>query len=215
MKVGMKKKRASRAGVIPGRIGTKRSDYRFRAPDGTEWDSRFEWQVTNGLVKMGYPVEKCTKGGDHTVSYIQRVRGGTCAACGSNLVGKRRTYTPDLFHDPDCATGTPARDSEKFWIEVKGYLRSEERSLLRSLCTERPDLDLRFIYQRDFPISRRSGTGIVEWTKSCLKKHAAVWKNEPIDWSQHEPEARKAHKKRNPRTVSDRVVPRTRRVRAA
>jgi hypothetical protein len=177
----MRPRRHSKAGVIPGRIGTKKSDRRFRAPDGSEWDSRFEWQVYDALVRAGHSVERCEKGGRYSVSYIQRLNGAACGACGSTEVGKQRRYTPDLFHHAD--GGNSAAEGDRgYRIELKGYLRSEERSLLRALCKARPDLDLRFIFQRNWLVSRKSGLTVIDWTRKFLKKPCAVWNGKLPEW---------------------------------
>jgi hypothetical protein len=177
----VRKRRFSKAGVLPGRIGTKRSDRRFRAPDGSEWDSRFEWQVYDALRRSGVDVERCEKGGRYSIAYTQRLGNSACIACGSTEVGKQRRYTPDLFHHAkkrDAAEGADAG----YRIELKGYLRAEERSLLRALCKARPDLDLRFIYQRNWTVSRKSGLTIIDWTKKFLKKPCAVWTGKLPKW---------------------------------
>lgn len=174
-------RRFSKAGIRPGRIGTKPSDRRFRAPDGSEWDSRFEWTVYDVLLRQGHAIERCKRGGHHTVSYMQQLNNASCGACGSTEVGKRRTYTPDLFHH--AVGGGAAKDANAgYCIELKGYLRAEERSLLRALCKARPDLDLRFIFQRNWVVSKSSGTTILEWCRKFLKRPCAVWSGQMPDW---------------------------------
>jgi hypothetical protein len=179
----VRKRRFSKAGVLPGRIGTKRSDRRFRAPDGSEWDSRYEWQVYDALRRSGVDVERCEKGGRYSIAYTQRLNNVACSACGSTEVGKQRRYTPDLFHHAekrDAAEGAALG----YRIELKGYLRAEERSLLRALCKARPDLDLRIVYQRDWRVSRKSGLTITQWTHKFLKIPYAVWKGKAdIEWT--------------------------------
>lgn len=63
-------------------------------------------------------------------------------------------------------------------------MRSDERGLLRALCAARPDLRLRFIFQRNYPITRKSATTAVDWVKKFLKKEAAVWTGKlPDGWA--------------------------------
>lgn len=177
------RKRFSCAGVVPGRIGTKRSDWRFRAPDGSEWDSKFEWQVFDALTKQGHRIRRCERGLADSVPYTQRILNAACGACGSDAVGKRRSYTADFLHDPERKESQRETDDGRFLVELKGYLRADERGLLRALCKARPDLRLVFIFQRDFTVSRRSGLKATDWVEKYLKKPAIVWKGKiPNEW---------------------------------
>lgn len=165
-------------------MGTERKDHRWLSADGQEWDSRFEAQVYEGIHKSGQAkVERTTKGKpgeSDTLLYTVPVRDATCSACGASQVSKRRNYTPDL-RLPDA----PARDNgvfshTGFYVEVKGYLRANERSLLRAFCKARPDIDLRFVFQRDFRIG--AGTAI-SWVTKFLKRPACVWTGRlPDEW---------------------------------
>lgn len=176
------RRKYAKRGVVPGKIGTKRSDRRFRAPDGSEWDSRFEWQVYDALRKQGADVARVRKGSGHTFPYSHAVRDASCLACGSDSVGKRRSYTPDLLVDGAGADSVAAAPAGAYYVELKGYLRSEERGLLRALCKARTDLDLRFIFQRDWFVSKKSGLKVTDWVKKFLKKPAAVWSGKLPNW---------------------------------
>lgn len=164
-------------GVIAGKIGTKRKDMRFRSPDGQEWDSRFEWQVFDVYVRAGWKVRRTAKGSSDTLSYVLPVRAATCLGCGSSEIGQQRKYTPDVFCDGSPVGGKAG----EYFIEVKGYLRAAQRSLLRAFCKARKDVDLRIIYQRDFPISAKST--ISQWTARFLKIPYAIWNGKPVtEW---------------------------------
>jgi hypothetical protein len=158
---------------------------RWLSPDGQEWDSKFEWQVYESLHKSGQTTIRRTgkayaAGQSDTFVYTMPVRDATCNACQSTEVSKRRQYTPDLCA-PDAHHGDDRSYSHSgFYIEIKGYLRAEQRSLLRAFCKARPDIDLRFILQRDFKV----GTGTaVSWITKYLKRPVTVWRGRlPDEW---------------------------------
>src|SRR5580765_855016 len=89
--------RSKRAKVTtPGkRTGTKRSDFRWTAPDGTIWASRFEYEVFVALKEQGYEVRKTTK--EDSLRYTSGIVSGKCAECGSGRVVQERSFTADLF----------------------------------------------------------------------------------------------------------------------
>lgn len=162
-----------------GKIGTKRRDMRFRAPDGSEWDSKFEWQVYDEYLRSaeGRKIRRTIQGGPDTLSYSVPVRNATCNSCGSAEVSKQRRYTPDMVYDGLGAAG----DLGTYFIETKGYLRAPERSLLRAFCKARQDVSLRIIYQRDFPVNKK--LSITQWTAKYLKIPYAVWAGSvPVKW---------------------------------
>lgn len=174
----MRRLRRSNTSVIPGkRVGTKRRDMRWLAPDGTEWDSRFEYEVFLAYKQSGARVRRC--GPEDRVSYTRPVRNAVCRGCTSADVVTTHIYTPDLFVDQDGHEGQEA--GGPFVIECKGYLRADRRSLLRALCKARPDMRLRLIVQRDYPINKR-GTTITEWARKFLRIPVAVWSGTPPNW---------------------------------
>lgn len=152
---------------------------RFRAPDGSEWDSKFEWQVYDQYLRSddAGEVRRTVQGSSDTLSYTVPVRNATCDSCGQTEVSKHRRYTPDIFYD---GRGTNRHESA-FFIETKGYLRAAERSLLRAFCKARKDIDLRIIYQRDFPVNKQ--LSITQWTAKYLKIPYAVWQGKVVtEW---------------------------------
>jgi hypothetical protein len=153
---------------------------RFRAPDGSEWDSKFEWQVYDVYLRdpvSGRKIRRTVKGSGDTLAYTVPVRNATCDSCGQAKVSKHRSYTPDIFHDGAGDAGLKG----SYLIETKGYLRAAERSLLRAFCKARPDIDLRIIYQRDFPVNK--GLSITQWTAKYLKIPYAVWRGSVVtEW---------------------------------
>lgn len=156
---------------------------RWLSPDGQEWDSKFEWQVYESLHKSGSGVQRAAKGKpgeSDTFVYTMPVRDATCDACQSTEVSKRRQYSPDLRFAHAHHGDDRSYSHSGFYIEVKGYLRAEQRSLLRAFCKARPDIDLRFILQRDFKIG--AGTA-VSWITRYLKRPVTVWRGRlPDEW---------------------------------
>lgn len=169
--------RASKA-FIPGqKVGTKRRDMRWLAPDGVEWDSRFEYEVFLAHQKAGLNVRRTTE--QDTLSFTRPVRNGTCTNCGSCEVASRHRYTPDLHVDTEDNREHSGLETTGYAIETKGYLRADQRSLLRALRKARPDSDLRAIVQRDYKVGK--GT-VCEWFRKFLKMPCVVWAGEVPKW---------------------------------
>lgn len=158
----------------PGkRVGIKRSDLRWQAPDGTIWSSRYEFELFLQLKEQGYNVRKTTEKDSH--SYTSPVRGGRCLECDSCKVVQQHSYTPDLFVGEEGRSDKPTDPSgyRDYLIEAKGYLRAPRRALLRHFRKARPDLDLRFVVQRDYRVTKHAT--IVEWARKYLKVPIVVW----------------------------------------
>jgi len=156
-----------------------RNDYRYTAEDGSVWDSKYEHAVYTNLLAQNILVDRGRRGPIDTFPYFQYTKSGLCRDCGSTKVGKQRSYTPDLFRHTVRPESENSRD-QGYWIEVKGYIRAPERSLLRSFVKERPDVDLRFIFQRDFYVTkptakRPDGLRITTWALRFLQARSIVW----------------------------------------
>jgi hypothetical protein len=92
-------------------------------------------------------------------------------------VVQEHIYTPDLFNVPNVPG---ASDSSGYYIEAKGYLRAEGRSLLRSFRKSRPDIDLRLVVERDYKVGKGS---LTSWASKYLKVPVHVWDGSlPKDW---------------------------------
>jgi hypothetical protein len=167
---------------------------RWTAPDGVEWDSRFEYEVFRqiqseapGTVRKTIPGTPDAKGCD-TFSYREGIRHGSCESCGSTDVSKLRSFTPDLFYVPSDAgaawnkhtrSGTGA--SPGYYAEVKGFMRANKRSLLRAFHKVRKDIDVRYILQRNYRVTAKLTA--VEWIVKFLKCRVIVWDGRlPKDW---------------------------------
>lgn len=169
---------ASPVKVAGARVTSKKRDMRWVASDGVVWASRFEYEVYDGLRRAGLNVRKTTE--QDSIRYTHVVRQGACTVCGSDKVVTNRSYTPDLFVSSGSATD--ADNAGGYYIEAKGYLRGPQRSLLRSVRKERPDVDLRLVVQRDYKVGKST---LVGWATKYLKVKTHVWTKEgklPNDW---------------------------------
>ena len=135
-----------------GKVGYKRQDKRFRAPDGVIWASEFEWIVYDTLRTAKYNVRKCDEG--DTISYMESRRNSRCLQCGSNTIVQDRTYTPDL-----CVYQEEGRtDGPHYYIEVKGYFRPASRKLFREMVKRNPTYPLRVIFEKNQWVTRGKST---------------------------------------------------------
>jgi hypothetical protein len=96
-------------------------------------------------------------------------------------VGQQRHWTPDFRiisqHKGDTAQRT--------YIETKGYMRAQERALLRAFCKENPDSGICFIFQQDYrtakanPATGRKESRISDWFKQFATGcKYAIWTGE-------------------------------------
>lgn len=159
------------------RVGTKRSDLRCKAPDGSIWASSFEYDIYAALRDSGVRVRRAEEA--DSLSYSTPVKLGKCAGCGSDSVVQERTYTPDLVVVP---AGSVA-DSGGYLIETKGYFPGPKRNLFRQICAQRRDVDLRLVVQHDLWVTRGK-TKLSDWAKRYkIKFH--VWDGDlPSDWKE-------------------------------
>jgi hypothetical protein len=162
----MRRKAKAKVAVGGKRVGNKRSDYRWEAPDGTIWASLFEFKVYTALVGAGLPVIKANE--SYTVKYTSSFPHGYCGDCKSENVIQDRTFTPDLV--------LPG-----YVIEAKGYLRADRRKLLRDMRRCLPDYPLRFILERDYKATAK--LKLSEWIAKYLRCPVVVWAGSiPEDW---------------------------------
>ncbi len=110
-----------------------------------------------------------------TIPWVRTVARGTCLKCGDSEVGQRRNYTPDF--EVETTSGN------RFIIEAKGYLDSEDRSKLRAVRTQHPEIDLRLVFQRDNVIKgTKAKTRYSEWASKFGFKWAVG--KVPDEWLQ-------------------------------
>lgn len=158
------------------RVGRKRSDRRWEAPDGTVWASKFEYEIYCILADQarvsGSVVRKCDKGGDDTFSYTTPVRQGRCVQCHSGEVVQERTFTPDIcvsYRDDEGATRT-------YYIEVKGYFPAAKRSLLRGFRKTGQNIDLCVVAQANHWVSK-GRTRLSDYFERYLKDVPFIYLN--------------------------------------
>lgn len=160
------------------RKGVKRSDRRWIAPDGAEWDSKFEWRVFEGLKRTGRRVRRCTE--SDSIAYITPVKQGSCVECGGLKVVQNRIYTADLYvvDDPEDSAGG------SYLVECKGFFPGPKRNLYRNLAKQLPGVSLRIIFEAN---RKLRGTKVtpVEYTHKYIKNVIpGVWdkKLEKVIW---------------------------------
>lgn len=156
------------------KVGTKRSDRRWQAPDGSIWASKFEWRVFDALVQRyrddpRISVERC--GPDCTLGYHSSVKNGRCQECGSVCTVQERTYTPDIRIVRTSESG----DRRSTYIEAKGYFEGSKRSLFRQVLQAHKELDIRLVAERDHPVTKGK-TRLSDWAKR-FKVKFHLWNN--------------------------------------
>lgn len=149
---------------------------RWQDTEGNTWASRFEYSVYKTLKEQGYNVRRTTP--EDSKTYTSTIKGGECLQCHSGRVVQNHRYTPDLF--VDTTGGEREAGSAGYYIEAKGYLRAERRSLLRAFRKERQDVDIRLVVERDYKVGKST---LVGWATKYLKVPVIVWKgNLPEEW---------------------------------
>lgn len=66
-------------------------------------------------------------------------------------------------------------------IEAKGFLKPTDRRKMLAVKDQNPDLDIRFVFQRNNPLAKGSKHTYLSWAE----KHgfpACVWPDIPPDW---------------------------------
>lgn len=112
--------------------------------------SGYEYQVRDALIAAHIDFEYETE----IINYKSLVRGSKCEECGAKIY-KQRKYNPDfIIHRADYT---------KLYIEAKGRLSSTDRSKMRDVQKQHPELDIRFLFQRR---SKKQMEEVEVW---CLK----------------------------------------------
>lgn len=76
--------------------------------------------------------------------------------------GIRLAYTPkDRVYIPDFTITRPR--GSVIHVEAKGYFTSADRSKMLAVKREYPELDIRFVFQRNNTLSKKSKTTYAEW----------------------------------------------------
>lgn len=154
-----------------GKIGVKRSDRRFRSPDGAEYDSRFEWQVHSGLESSGYIVRRTDE--RDSIAYHTAVKKGRCVECGTTSVIQERIYTPDFFVAG--SKGARAYGRGSYYLECKGYFPGDKRSLFRSVAKQATGVDLRILFAKEVVLRGTKLTNVEYIDRFCPNIPIGIW----------------------------------------
>lgn len=102
--------------------------------------------------------------------YTRPVHRGRCTVCESKSVVVERSYTPDirlLLSDT--------------WIEAKGKFTPENRGKMEDFLRGNPEIDLRFLFQRDNWITKNHKSKYSDWCKKLGVKYA-IGIRVPDEW---------------------------------
>jgi predicted nuclease of restriction endonuclease-like RecB superfamily len=67
----------------------------------------------------------------------------------------KKTYLPDVVVD--------LPNGRRFFIEIKGWFRPEDRTKMIATKAFNPDLDIRLVFDKDNPINKGSKTRYSDW----------------------------------------------------
>jgi predicted nuclease of restriction endonuclease-like RecB superfamily len=86
-----------------------------------------------------------------------------------------RRYIPDFT--------ITTKSGKVIYVEVKGYLRPEDRTKLRAVRAMHPDLDLRILFSRNNKLNTKARMTYTEWADKhgfpwCIGKIPRKWFNE-------------------------------------
>jgi len=90
-------------------------------------------------------------------------------------------YTVSHTYTPDWRIDLPS--GKTFFIESKGYLRPNDRSLLKRVKQQNPDIDLRLLFQRNNALYKGSPSKYSDWAerlgfKWCVGAIPTKWLEE-------------------------------------
>jgi hypothetical protein len=109
--------------------------------------SKYEYSQALRLIEHGIRFTYEEK----ALTYIDKVVGGLCLACGSETVGKTRTYTPDFYLSD---TG--------IIVETKGRFLSSDRSKMKEICATSGH-DIRMVFMADNWLTKRHKMNYSRW----------------------------------------------------
>jgi len=152
--------------------------YGWTAPDGSKWDSQYEYHVFTAIKALGLNVRRCEKGGRDTFNYQEAARGLRCLDCGSSQCVQERTYTADFYIAPDGEELDGPPTGEGYYIEAKGYFRQNKRGLFRHFRRSHPTADVRMVAQKNIRIGKGN---LASWCKSYGKIPVHFWDHKKDD----------------------------------
>lgn len=153
----------------------KKNDRTFTDPTGQSWASKLEWLVYEFFRVSGRDVRRTDK--SDTVTYYTNVHQGGCLECGSSEVAQKRTYTPDLYVDE---SGEEETVKGGYYVECKGYFPGTKRSLLASVHSQHPSLNLRVIFASEVKLTKARTN--VQYVKTYIKCPVGIFKNGELVW---------------------------------
>lgn len=128
--------------------------------------STFEDTIIQDLKDRGIEYEYEPE----TFKYDRKVRGATCAECGSKVVFVSRRYTPDI-----------RLKAGGVWVEAKGKFTPENRAKMEDFFHGHPEIDLRFLFMRDNWLTNKHKTKYSDWAKKLGIKYA-IGTSVPQEW---------------------------------
>lgn len=130
------------------------------------WRSQYERKIREWLDAYGvqYEYEK------RVYALTVKVPGVKCSACGSKVVYRDTTYTPDFYFP---ATGVV--------MEAKGKFDARARKIALAMKEQWPKIDYRILLQRDNWLSGKKKQRYSDWLKKHNIPHA-VGKYPPPEW---------------------------------
>lgn len=66
-----------------------------------------------------------------------------------------KNYVPDFI--------VTKQNGSKVYIEMKGYLRPEDRTKMIAVKKQHPELDIRIVFERNHPVTKGSKSKYTDW----------------------------------------------------
>jgi len=145
--------------------------------------SKFEERLAASLTKRGIPYEYETL----QLEYYTKVRKGKCSKCGAQRgVIQGHIYTPDFILSKGQTSSTRSESSssgnvhQQLIIEAKGRFTSSDRTKMKAVKEEHPELDIRFVFMGNNKIHKNSDMRYGDW----CDKYNFPWtiKEIPSEW---------------------------------
>jgi hypothetical protein len=133
-------------------------NFSFTAPDGSKWDSEYEFKVATVLADAGIHVDRTEKPGD-TLAYTTPVPRAYCLECGHTKCAQDRKYTADFRYASSSEQGFS-------YIEAKGFFRGNKRTLFGHIVQSLDADQLITVFQSDYKTGLIKTPGIVAWVQS-------------------------------------------------
>lgn len=120
---------------------------RRRKADHGEYRSGYEALIAADLVTRGVTFDYESL----SFEYTKPSRTGFCADCDSTNICTLHTYTPDFFLPGGVI------------VEAKGRWDGSHRTIVKSVMKSWPDMDLRMLFQRNNPLTKKKVNTYGSW----------------------------------------------------